>query len=130
MPNIGLQQSYTKSIWMNTIMPMIKESQCQSMTKRKLQDADSLRDDLNDYKERLWCALGQPMNIEFIAAAKALRAENERLEGLVGDLSLAVEIFGFISQHIPKEQLQRINWRDPRFIEMIKQIIVFQDLER
>jgi len=38
-------------------------------------------DDFNDYKESLWCALGQPANIEFIAAVKAMRRERDELKG-------------------------------------------------
>jgi len=38
-------------------------------------------DDFNDYKESLWCALGQPANIEFIAAVKAMRQERDELKG-------------------------------------------------
>jgi len=44
-------------------------------------DVNRARDEFNDYKERLWCALGQPKNIEFIAAVKAIRQERDELKG-------------------------------------------------
>jgi hypothetical protein len=40
---------------------------------------DHLRDELDDYKGRLWCALGQPLNVEYIQAVKNVVAENAKL---------------------------------------------------
>jgi hypothetical protein len=33
---------------------------------------NSLLDQFSDYKEELWCALGQPLNVEYIQAVKEL----------------------------------------------------------
>ena len=44
-----------------------------------LADRDHLRDQFNDYKEQLWCALGQPLNVEYIQAVKELVAERKQL---------------------------------------------------
>jgi hypothetical protein len=40
---------------------------------------NSLLDQFSDYKEELWCALGQPLNVEYIQAVKELVAERNQL---------------------------------------------------
>jgi hypothetical protein len=42
-------------------------------------EVQRLRDEMDDYQCRLWCALGQPLDIEYIEAVKQVRAENDRL---------------------------------------------------
>jgi len=42
----------------------------------------TLRDEFDDYRSRLWCAIGQPPNVEYIEAAKAMRAQVRRYEQL------------------------------------------------
>jgi len=42
-------------------------------------DRDHAKDELEDLQSRLWCALGQPMNIEYVQAVKALVAERDQL---------------------------------------------------
>ena len=39
-------------------------------------------DELDDFKSRLWCALGQPLNVEHIAAVLELVAERDRYRAL------------------------------------------------
>jgi hypothetical protein len=49
-----------------------------------------VRDEMDDYKGRLWCALGQPLNVEYIEAVKQLVAENAALRERVARWSAPV----------------------------------------
>lgn len=41
---------------------------------------DSTRDDFDDYKNRLWDALGQPLDVELIDAVKKMREELDKFK--------------------------------------------------
>ena len=42
-------------------------------------ERDEAMDGIVDYQVRLWCALGQPLDVEYIEAVKALKARNEEI---------------------------------------------------
>jgi|ERR1019366_3416813 phage baseplate assembly protein gpV len=46
---------------------------------------ENWRDALSDLQGRLWCALGRPVNVEYVEAVKALVAKCERLSAPVSD---------------------------------------------
>jgi FtsZ-binding cell division protein ZapB len=53
-------------------------------------ERDALKEQQDDYQGRLWCALGQPVNVDFIEAVKELKDENASLKAQVERLSAPV----------------------------------------